>query len=95
MIASARVVADQVDLLDAERVAQSREHVGDGREGDVLCRRDCGRTMTGKVHGDAPSLTTESADHVSPQVGAEEHAVHEQGNRPLADIDVGDVTEGG
>jgi hypothetical protein len=41
------------------------------------------------------TIGPDGVDHVAPEHGVGEHAVHEQRDRPLADVEIGDLAERG
>ena len=52
---AAAVVADEVDLVDVQRVEYFGEHVGVGGDRHVLFRGDFGVAVGEQIHGDAAS----------------------------------------
>jgi len=87
---AAAVVADEIDLVDIERVEELREHRGVRRHRDILIRGNLGIAVCQEIHGDAPPHVGQSGELMSPDVPVQQHAMDEQRDRSLSRFDVAD-----
>jgi len=63
---TAAVVADQINLVDLQRVQKFPQHVCVSRDRHVLVRRDVGFAMRQQINRDAPADIRESGQLVPP-----------------------------
>jgi len=88
----AGVVAHQVHLIESEPLAQVLDHVGHRAGRQVRARR--GAAVGREVDGDAAACAGELLDDVPPEHAVRAEAVHEQGDRSVAEFGVGDLAVG-
>ena len=90
--AAAAVVADQVDLIDLQRIEHLLQHRRVSRHGDILARRDLGVAMRQKIDGHAAANVGEPGQLVPPEMLVQHHAVDEERDRTGAGGGVADAT---
>ena len=92
---AAAVVGDEVDLIEAERVAERLQHRRLRAERDVLVRFCRAVAMRDEVDRETAADGGDAVDHVAPQIGVEKHAMHEQGGWSCPAFDIGDFPDRG
>jgi hypothetical protein len=75
---AAAIVADQVDLIDLERVEGLTQHIGVGGDGHVLISIDLSVAMRQQIHGNAPTRIGQSSQLATPDMLVQHDAVDEQ-----------------
>jgi len=91
--AAAAVVGDHVDLIEPQAVAERRQHLGLGGEGDVLVGGYPGGAMRHQIDGNAAAPVGDPIDDMPPEIAVQHHAMDEQRRRPFAPFRVGNLTE--
>jgi hypothetical protein len=94
-VGAAAVVGDEVDLIEAERVAEGLQHRGLRAERDVLARLRRAVAVRDEVDRETAAHAGDAVDHMTPQIGVEKHAVHKQGGRSCPSFDIGDFADRG
>ncbi len=89
---AAAVVADQIDLVDAQRIDDLGDHARLRRERDILRRSDVGVAEPHQVDGDTAPPMPDLVDDMTPVIAVERHAVDEERHRPVALLDIGDTS---
>src|SRR3954447_9867561 len=89
----AAVVGDQIDLVQIQPVAEGLQHLGLHAERHVLIGCDPRVAVSHQVNRNAPSQIGYAFDHMAPEVGVLENAVHKQSGRTIALLRVGNVSK--
>ena len=87
----AAVVTYEIDLINAEGIDKLQQHLRLSRKRDILCRADFGVAKSHQIQCDAAAYVGNPGNHVSPMKTVERNTVHEEGNRTLAILNIGDA----
>ena len=82
--AASAVISDEIRLFHVQRIEKLLEHLCVCRDGHVLIARDVRLAVRQQVDGNAAPDVREVCQLMSPEVLIQQHAVHEQRNRPGA-----------
>ena len=83
-----RVVRDEIDLVQLERIAEREQPVGERAQREVLVRGRGALAVQRQVEGDRAPRAVQRGDHVVPQVHVGADTVHEHGGNAAPDVDV-------
>ena len=83
-----RIIGNQIDRVDPERVQHLGDHLRLRRERDILRWRDLGEAEAHQVDRDAAPPMLDALDDVAPVIAVERHAVNKERDRtpPLIEI---------